>query len=531
MASQFRNNEYTIGWICALSSEMAAAEAMLDVVHGTPLDRSRTDTNNYRLGQIKDHKVVLACLPAGSHGVTSAARVAEQLLSSFESIKFGVMVGIGGGVPSNSADIRLGDVVVSCPTHTFGGVVQYDSGKATNAGKFVRTGSLNKPPQVLLSALSAICTKHELEDEKLAQNILSALQRHPKLSREYIHQGAEHDHLFEAAYNHAGSSAQSCESCDPRRLVARHPRPSRRPLVHYGTVASGNQVIKDGITRDQLSQSLDGVLCFEMEAAGLMDSFPCLVIRGISDYADSHKNNRWQKYAALTAAAYAKEFLHYVPRADVLKSDSAPKILAAASPTPLPPQPLILSHHTVESPRLLHRKLVERGTIGGTVAEPDANGVNIVHQRPSTHVREVYMPMPVGGGTIGGTTARSNANGADMVHQGPSTQVRGVSQMPVAVPYQMAPPMAYSPQGRSKHKPSANFPKGAHMAQQKSGRNRELDAGLPRQLGSRTDRASQPYQAQYFEPRMEPPDVVSGGSPNWAGSSTSQTWDGYDHGT
>jgi hypothetical protein len=52
-----------------------------------------------------------------------------------------------------------------------------------------------------------------------------------------------------------------------------------------------------------------------MEAAGLMNSsFPCLVIRGISDYADSHKNDTWQDYAAATSARYAKEFLSQVPR-------------------------------------------------------------------------------------------------------------------------------------------------------------------------------------------------------------------------
>ena len=50
-------------------------------------------------------------------------------------------------------------------------------------------------------------------------------------------------------------------------------------------------------------------ICFEMEAAGLVDSFPCLVIRGVSDYADSHKNDRWQGYAAAVASAYAKELL------------------------------------------------------------------------------------------------------------------------------------------------------------------------------------------------------------------------------
>lgn len=88
----------------------------------------------------------------------------------------------------------------------------------------------------------------------------------------------------------------------------RPPRNRNVPVIHYGTIASGNQVMKDGITRDRLREQLD-VLCFEMEAAGLMDSFPCLVIRGISDYADSHKNKRWQEYAAATAAAYAKELL------------------------------------------------------------------------------------------------------------------------------------------------------------------------------------------------------------------------------
>lgn len=88
-------------------------------------------------------------------------------------------------------------------------------------------------------------------------------------------------------------------------------------MVHYGTIASGNQVIKDGVTRDQLSSELGGVLCFEMEAAGLMNSFPCLVIRGICDYADSHKNKKWQPYAAATAAAYAKELLSVIPVADI----------------------------------------------------------------------------------------------------------------------------------------------------------------------------------------------------------------------
>jgi len=75
-------------------------------------------------------------------------------------------------------------------------------------------------------------------------------------------------------------------------------------------------VIKDGVIREQLKQDL-GLLCVEMEAAGLMDNFSCLVIRGICDYADSHKNKRWQPYAAATAAAYAKELLRIIPAQEI----------------------------------------------------------------------------------------------------------------------------------------------------------------------------------------------------------------------
>jgi len=72
--------------------------------------------------------------------------------------------------------------------------------------------------------------------------------------------------------------------------------------------------------RDEVSKKLNGVLCFEMEAAGLMNRFPCLVIRGICDYADSHKNKTWQPYAAATAAAYTKKLLSVIPAAEVAKA-------------------------------------------------------------------------------------------------------------------------------------------------------------------------------------------------------------------
>jgi nucleoside phosphorylase len=122
------HSAYTVGWICALPIEMAVAVGMLDERHsGLPQD-SR-DHNTYTLGKIGPHHVVIACLPAGVPGVTSAARVAEQMRWSFTSLRFGLMVGIGGGVPSDKQDIRLGDVVVSKPMNSSEGVIQYDFGK------------------------------------------------------------------------------------------------------------------------------------------------------------------------------------------------------------------------------------------------------------------------------------------------------------------------------------------------------------------------------------------------------------------
>lgn len=82
-------------------------------------------------------------------------------------------------------------------------------------------------------------------------------------------------------------------------------------MIHYGLIASANQVMKDALIRDILVAEKD-VLCFEMEAAGLMNHFPCVVIRGICDYSDSHKNKDWQRYAAMAAAAYTKDLLRRI---------------------------------------------------------------------------------------------------------------------------------------------------------------------------------------------------------------------------
>jgi nucleoside phosphorylase len=292
--------------------ELAAVSAMLDKTH--PNLPTTRDQNSYTLGQIGPHNVVIAVMP--EIGNSAAAAVATQLLNDFKSIRFGLLVGIGGGIPiEDDYDIRLGDVVVSKPTATFGGVIQFDRGKVNTNGRFERTGTLNKPPAVLRANVEKLLAEHMMMGNKISTYLADMLEKYPGMrERQFCYQGAERDVLFEATHHHQGGN--SCGRCDRSKAVDREPRGTTSPMIHYGTIGSSNLVVKDAALRDQLGEDL-GINCIEMEAAGLMDEFPCLVIRGISDYADSHKNSRWKPYAAATAAAYAKELLSIIPASEV----------------------------------------------------------------------------------------------------------------------------------------------------------------------------------------------------------------------
>lgn len=320
MATLLKPHDYTVAWICALAIEMAAAEAMLDERHPA-LPTIPGDDNTYLAGKVGSHNVIIACLPAGVYGTTSAANVASQMRLTFKGIRFALMVGIAGGVPTSEHDIRLGDVVVGKPTRDFGGVIQYDYGKAVSGGHLERTGVLNKPPTILLTAMTALQSAHIANKSRIPNLIADLAERHPRMRGKFTYDSHREDLFFETQYDHT-DRATTCDGCDRHQLVPRAPRDGNDPVIHYGLIASGNQVMKDGRTRDELAREL-GILCFEMEAAGLVDTFPCLVIRGICDYADSHKNKQWQEYAAATAAGYAKELLSMVHAVHVADTPSA----------------------------------------------------------------------------------------------------------------------------------------------------------------------------------------------------------------
>jgi nucleoside phosphorylase len=314
--------QYTVGWICALPLEFVAAQALLDEEDDEIPLLARHDNNSYALGRIGKHSIVIAVLPDGEYGVSSATAVARDLLHSFPNVRIGLMVGIGGGAPSSKHDIRLGDVVVSSRDGGKGGVFQYDYGKAVQNKEisFEHMDFLDQPPMALRTAVAGLKSKHKRKGHQLETSIDKALREWPRLRSEYSRPPLHSDRLYKSNFVHPDSLDECRVVCgsDPKHVVVRPVRGEHQdnPAIHYGLIASANQLVKDVRIRDQLAAE-KGVLCFETEAAGLMNHFPCLVIRGICDYADSHKNKVWQGYAAVMAAAYAKELLQQIPASKV----------------------------------------------------------------------------------------------------------------------------------------------------------------------------------------------------------------------
>lgn len=307
--------EYKVGWITALPIEAAAAKTMLDVVHPR-LSTPDHDFNTYTFGYTNSgdgtmnggHNVVIA---SGRPGTTTAATVAKDMRRTFSCLRVGLMVGIAGGVWHPATDVRLGDIVVGVHPKGEAGVVFYDYGKKVQDQAFIKTGSMNKAPAMLLNAVAGVQADH-LGLDMPEMVYASHLER--QQARKFSRRPA-HDRLFNTKYVHG---SESCDDCDKQQLRDRPVREySTIPRVHYGIIASGNQVVRDADFAEEVREKY-GNLCFEMEAAGL-DDFPSLTIRGISDYCDTHKNDDWHHYAAVAAAAYAKELLSVITPTAVMQ--------------------------------------------------------------------------------------------------------------------------------------------------------------------------------------------------------------------
>ncbi|KAJ2979195.1 hypothetical protein NQ176_g3397 [Zarea fungicola] len=285
---QLPNEDYTVGWICALTTEYVAAQVFLDEEHVPPTFTAPHDNNDYTLGRIGEHNVAIAVLPGGEYGTASAASVARDMLHTFPNIRIGK------------------------PENGLGGVFQYDFGKSIQDRPFQSTRFLAPPPPILLTAISGLMAKYEKDGHSIQDDIETCLTARKRLRKKYSRPDAATDRLYRSDIVHPSSVACCSRSCgsDAQSVIVRTARDDDEddPAIHYGLIATANQLMKDAKLRDQHANER-GILCFEMEAGGLMNHFPCLVIRGICDYSDTHKNKEWQGYAAMTAAAYAKDLL------------------------------------------------------------------------------------------------------------------------------------------------------------------------------------------------------------------------------
>ncbi|KAI1442776.1 nucleoside phosphorylase domain-containing protein [Annulohypoxylon stygium] len=352
MSYQLSVQDFQIAIICALRVECDAVEAIFDKFleegDAAPLLKAQWDTNIYTTGVIGHHNVVLAHMP--NYGIGNSATVAANLRHTFPAVRVAFVVGVCGGVPKiEEDDIMLSDVIVSTE------VIQYGLGhELTHEFRPIDTTGREPSPE-LKSYLNKMQGKRELRHlEERTLEYLNAPRKadwQPKPE----HPGIENDKLFVSTHRHKHHRAGACEVCDKcldakdppckesemldctilgcHEVVMRLRKPystqsdkagtvatsreptdtesipeSLKPRVYFGRFGSADRVMKSSTERDRLAKEL-GVVALEMEAGGTWEKIPCFIIKGVSDYSDSHKNKVWRPYTAATAACCFKAFL------------------------------------------------------------------------------------------------------------------------------------------------------------------------------------------------------------------------------
>ncbi|KAM0347788.1 hypothetical protein ACHAP4_011235 [Fusarium culmorum] len=326
MASQgppIDRRSFRVAIVCALPREADAVSLLFDHFWDRergPYGRADGDTNHSITGRIGGHDVVLAVLPNMSTNCAAAATA--SLRSSYTGLHLVLLVGICGGVPRiANFDACLGDVVVSKA------IVQYDYGRRY-PGRFAvkntvedSLGRANKDIKTLLAVFETEFMRKWLKDDasKYLKDLQEAAMREQRQAN-YQYPGTNEDKLYSATYAQTSKGVQPFKAlcteivCDPAYLTGRErleevvPGGGFRPEVFIGRIGSGNTVMKSGADRDQIAAQ-HNLIMFEMEGAGAWDEVSCIVVKGICDYADSHKNKAWQDFAAATAAAVARAIL------------------------------------------------------------------------------------------------------------------------------------------------------------------------------------------------------------------------------
>ncbi|KAH7304614.1 kinesin light chain [Stachybotrys elegans] len=327
---KLRPADYHVAWIAPVSDlELLPSRLMLDEEHEAPDYDIAYDDNIYNCGTLAGHNVVIATCPPGMTGNVNAGRVTGSMFKTFTNLRMAVLVGIGGGIPrahesdDPTENVHLGDVVVGWPGDGGPACIYYDFGRWHPGGQLEALGTIDKPDRILLNALAKVVSDHEMDQSTFQDHQQRLLQS--KHRRKFMHPGLDRDQLFRADHQHSGHYNDRCVGCNTAELVDRPARSEEEAntfIFHRGRIATGNAVVQDGIRRDQIRDQCSGALCVEMEAAGVDAGRPCLVIRGISDYADSHKSDAWRSFAAGNAAVFARELLSKIPLSKITALDT-----------------------------------------------------------------------------------------------------------------------------------------------------------------------------------------------------------------
>lgn len=296
-ADPFATIQPTIGFVCPLFTEFKAVKAILEVDYGRrEIFRHEYLDYIYHYGRIASEDVVAIYFPEDDIGLLNASRYANCLLNDHPSLarprSHCFLVGIAGGIWTSKTDVRLGDVVLATS------VMEWTFGKHLEDG-FKTTVH----PTKLSTGVRYLTPEFMYDRNRLAQRITDriASMRQKDLDDGWTHPGQDADRLFNPFYAHQ-SDASDCDECSSEKHQHRQSRQSSSPKVHRGLIASGSSVLRDASWRAKLQEQ--DVLAVEMEASAVLSVDPkFIVIRGICDYADSHKNKKWQKYAAASAAA------------------------------------------------------------------------------------------------------------------------------------------------------------------------------------------------------------------------------------
>jgi nucleoside phosphorylase len=340
--------DFQLGILCALAHERTALLLSLDGRHlqvdaGVPL---RNQFVAWDYGYIGNVNVIIGSLNDGEYGKGSAQKLCTHFVNAFGQHVRGVFfVGIAGGVPDikhlyGDGDIRLGDVVISTSS-----IRQYDLGRSEQqdggdddlkvrppasraSGEHgpsvqresdddvftVREQVLPAPGELFRNLVSAWKADAPTRvEDPLAQHLSHLQQRLPDRTRGDFARPATRDVLYQShVVHHHNTTCKGCTVHDDALVVRRGGRSTgNSPVVHCGVIGSADTLLKNAKKRDRLRRE-HKLLCVEMEAAGIAQHgsrMDYLVVRGICDYSDTHKNDNWHKYACMTAAAVARSLV------------------------------------------------------------------------------------------------------------------------------------------------------------------------------------------------------------------------------